>query len=259
MGHIRLGTLPKSRPWRQVLAELDSPQINASAVASAVANAAQAQLANLKGDPALTYCFWTLARVLSAARGPDFASGLTEAGISSEGITSGAALVARVAKAVEIGLRHRSAPTVFSRMAELALRETLSREVASRAQSLFGGSLDVVQSACREASAPAEFGRVARTFFANYLSRTLKLVTDKELGNRVGPGAAMASPEQALKFQSALDQHCRESAKIVEEYAGGWLSKNNWEQNRRISEESVSGFAAYAIEKLSMELQRGRE
>lgn len=258
MGHIRLGTIPKTKPWKSLFTELEQPSIDAAGVAGAVAAGAEKQLDTLKGDPALSYCFWALARVLSASREADFSAALNDIGISIVGVRSGAAFIHRISQVVERELRKRTGPTVFARIAELALRETLTREVASRSQSLFGDSIETVQNACREASTTDAFGVVAREFFANYLGRTVKLVTDKELSNRVGPAKQLASPEEATNFQTSLDQYCRESAQIVQEYAGQWLSKNNWEQDRRVSEESVAGFAAYALEKLAMEVRKGR-
>src|SRR5215207_1643880 len=140
MGHIRLGTLPRTRPWRAVFAALEQPSIDATSVATAVAGATGEQLGSLKGDPALTYCFWTLARIVTAARESDFASRLQNLGIKTAGITDGVAFVREVARAVEKGLRERSNPTVASRIAELSLRDVLSAAVVGRSDSLFGSS-----------------------------------------------------------------------------------------------------------------------
>src|SRR5258705_10795533 len=105
MGHIRLGTLPKTKPWRQVFEELNQPVSDPARVAAAVSEAADTQLGKLRGDAALTYCFWTLARVISASREADFSAALQNIGISIEGVFSGAGLVHRVSEAVEAGLQ----------------------------------------------------------------------------------------------------------------------------------------------------------
>ena len=75
MGHVRLGTLPKSRKWRQVVEEL---RLGAGigAVAASAADAAEASLEAASNDPAFLHAFWLLTQVPLAARGPDFADDL---------------------------------------------------------------------------------------------------------------------------------------------------------------------------------------
>ena len=59
----------------------------------------------------------------------------------------------------------------------------------------------------------------------------------------------------SAEFNAALDLHCRQASKIVEEFAGSWFSKTNWE--RGISPEDVRGFAWVALKKLRAELRKG--
>lgn len=54
-----------------------------------------------------------------------------------------------------------------------------------------------------------------------------------------------------------LEQHCREAATIVEEYAGGWFSKKNWETGGEITREDIAAFTSYAMTKLIAELKQG--
>jgi hypothetical protein len=115
----------------------------------------------------------------------------------------------------------------------------------------------VAQAAAWRHRGRANFGRVAREFFATFMSRTIRYVTDKEISNHVGTTEPMASSEQVLRFEEALNRHCHETAKIVEEFAAGWFSKHNWESNNDISEKAAAGFTAYALEKLQMDLREG--
>ena len=89
------------------------------------------------------------------------------------------------------------------------------------------------------------------------MSRTIRYLTDKELSNYVGTNGAIGSPSQVLHFEHVLDRHCHETAKIVEEFAGGWFSKHNWETNNDISENETAGFTAFALEKIQMDLREG--
>jgi len=259
MGHIRLGRLPKTKPWQRVFGILDGSDVDPAQLSNAVLGAARKELAGLKGDEAVSYCFWVLARVATAARSPDFASELRRLGIPSEGVQSGAQFVQRVAKAVQAELQRRGMYSAFARIAELSLRQTLSGAITEQSRSLFGTGLPEIQTACRDISAKSRFGRVGQDYFANFLNRALSYLVDKELSNFVGAGRALGSSRRAIEFHEALAAYCTESARIVEEYAGGWLSKHNWESNNDISERETGGFCAYALEKLLMDLPKAEQ
>lgn len=255
MGHIRLGRLPKSRPWAKVFQVLEGDSFNASSVAGAIAVAAQREFSVFQYDPGINYCFWVLARIATAARTENFAGELRRLDIQIDHVASGLAFVQRVARAVERELTRRSHRNFFVQMAELTLRDVLSAAVVEQSRSLFGTSLSEIQSACRRFSTQARFGAIARQFFAALMSRVIQYTADKELSNYVGSGHGLTSPDAALSFQRDLQRYCFESARIVEDFAGGWLSKNNWQTNNDIPEPAAAGFTSYALEKICQELQ----
>ena len=113
-------------------------------------------------------------RVVTAARGDDFAGELAQLGIQNFPITSGLGFVQQVAHTVEKELRKRDETAVFSRMAELSLREVLSANIIEQSRSLFGTSLQEIQSACRAISTQVRFGEVAKEFFAQFTSRSIR-------------------------------------------------------------------------------------
>ena len=69
MGHNRLGRLPKTLRWREVVGLLDDEQVAATTVATAVLRAADHRFRRLVHDPTLGYCLWLLARITWEARG----------------------------------------------------------------------------------------------------------------------------------------------------------------------------------------------
>src|SRR5207249_4150951 len=113
MGHIRLGRLPKSRNWSQVFDTLDDTSLSPPQLASAVSKAAKDEISDLQHDAGINYCFWTLVRVVSAARKDDFASELERLGIRANNLTSGLIFVQRVAQAVERQLGARGLRSVL--------------------------------------------------------------------------------------------------------------------------------------------------
>lgn len=255
MGHIRLGRLPKTRSWSHVFEALTGDSINPQQVAGSIAVAAENQFSAFERDEAINYCFWALVRIVTAARGKDFAGELQQLKVSERHITSGLAFVQQVGQAIERELLRRGHRTVFTQMAALSLREVLSATIIEESRSLFGTGLREVQAACRAISTQKRFGELAKEFFAKFISRSIRHLTDKELSNHVASEAALASPGQVVEFQKALDRYCLESAKIVEEFAAGWFSKHNWETNNDIPEDAAAGFTSYALNKIQMELR----
>jgi hypothetical protein len=54
-----------------------------------------------------------------------------------------------------------------------------------------------------------------------------------------------------------METHCKQAARIVEEYSGGWFAKKNWETGGKITRKDIPAFTGYAITKLKDELKRG--
>lgn len=257
MGHLRLGRLPKTRRWGEVVELLDSSPGDTAAVAGAVIEAADHRLRALASDPSLTYCFWLLTRITWASRGRTFVDELADAGIEVAPDESALTFISRVTDRARAELSQYPESGPFSELASLALRRALSETVGQQGPSLFASSLEDLQQACRTYSTQAQFGVLARRFFGDFLARTLRYFVDRELSNHVGGAGRLSNIDESLDFSEALDTYARQSARIVEEFAGGWYSKHNWESRGEIGRDEAQGFAAYALRKLRMEIRRG--
>ena len=80
MGHVRLGKLPQTRAWKEVVRFLEAG-IDVEAVAAKSQEAAEAGLKALKTDPALVQSLWLLMQLPVAARSDDFAEHLQRCGL----------------------------------------------------------------------------------------------------------------------------------------------------------------------------------
>jgi uroporphyrinogen-III synthase len=111
VGHIRLGVLPKSRKWQQVVEQLRLGA-DVAAVAGFAAEAAETSLKGASNDPAFLHAFWLLTQIPLAARGPAFAEDLRRLGLEVSNQPSlmdvaaafSGAVGSRAAKADERGL-----------------------------------------------------------------------------------------------------------------------------------------------------------
>ena len=69
LGHLRIGTLPKSARWREVVGLIESSPGDASGIARATLLASEDYLRGVSNDPALVRAYWMLVRLENAARG----------------------------------------------------------------------------------------------------------------------------------------------------------------------------------------------
>ena len=81
MGHNRLGILPKTRRWREVVALLEDAGSRTTQIASATVNAAQTGLQLAKVDEGLSHAFWLLCQIPLAAKQRNFAKALRDVGV----------------------------------------------------------------------------------------------------------------------------------------------------------------------------------
>jgi hypothetical protein len=257
MGHVRLGVLPKSRKWRQVVDEL---RLGASVgeIAALAADAAETSLQATAADPAFLHAFWLLTQVPLAARGPAFPEDLGRLGIIVADHPSLLDVVAAISAAVDRHARDQGGRTDLGEMAQMAAVESLTAVIAPVLPSLFGPSPDEVQRAIGRLAGGGRFSTLAREFFARLTRRTLDYYLSRELSNHIGAGERFRDDGARSQFDQALDRHCREASRIVEEFAGGWYGKNVY-QGRGLTLDAVRRFAPVAFKKVRAELRKRRD
>jgi hypothetical protein len=135
VGHIRVGTLPDTAPWRRVVG-LIAEGADVAAVAKSTTAAAADGLALAGKDPGVSVPFYLLTRVALAARGSDFAEGLRAAGIRSEDAPDAMVVVSGFSAAADRRLR-TAGRTDLGEMARLSASEALTGLLRGRSSTLF--------------------------------------------------------------------------------------------------------------------------
>jgi hypothetical protein len=257
MGHVRLGVLLKSLKWRQVVEEL---RLGAGVgeIAALAAEAAETSLQAAANDPAFLHAFWLLTQVPLAARGPAFAEDLGRLGIKVADPPSLMSVVAALSDAVDRHVRAQGGRTDLGEMAQMAAVESLTAIVAPTLPSLFGPGPEEVQRAIGRLAAGDRFSALAREFFARLTQRTLDYYLSRELANHIGAGERFSDDAARSGFDHALNRHCREASRIVEEFAGGWYGKNVY-QGDGLTPDDVRRFAPVAFKKIRAELRKRRD
>ena len=254
MGHIRLGVLPRTRKWEQVV-ELINGNGDAARIAAAAMDAASNGFKEAAEDEGLGRALWLLTQLPLAARDSDYLARLEAIGVSVDGVPGVIELVGAFTDAVDAQMRQAGGRTDLGEMAQMAAAETLAKVLGERSRGLFGTTPPDVQRELGALATTKQFGTLAREFFARLTRRYLTFFLSRELSNHVGGERRFAGIAEHAEFDAAIDLHCRQASRIVEEFAGSWFSKTNWEQG--LTPENVRGFAWVALKKLRAELEKG--
>lgn len=252
MGHVRLGQLPKTRPWRKVV-ELIASGASVAEVAKATVEASEKALKFVQKDVGFREASHLLAQIGIAASKDDPVAHLASVGVI---LPTNASLV-DVALAISQGLERNINATGqrsdFGEKARGALVAAVTEHLENRLGGLISASGDEVMAAFKGLHTPKGFGEFGRSFFANLTNGCMEYFLTKTLGTHLGEGHAFQTMNQMGEFQRAMDTHCRESSKIVEEYCGDWFSKHRYEEGGNISRKSADGFGWFALEKMRKE------
>jgi hypothetical protein len=255
MGHSRIGTLPRSRAWKEVV-RLIGGGADVRNVAAATAKAADHTLEQKADDPVLHHAFYLLTQIPLAARSDDAVDSFRRLGLLVGPVPSlieiTGALMEALDRLIAASGRHRSD---LGEMAQLAAVESLHAVAGNAARTLLGPShaCEDARIALRGLGTAKQFGVLGRDFFARLMRRCLDYYLSRELSNHVGANGRFRSLQDHRLFEDALDAHCRESARIVEGFASDWFSKANYEGG--ITPEKAGGFVHQAFRKLRRELR----
>jgi hypothetical protein len=257
MGHIRLGTLPTTKKWIQVV-HLISGGANVEHVAAASADAAERGLERASNDEGLAQAVWLLTQLPQAARETNFSQRLWELGLRVSSRPTLVEIVVALTQAIDVHLQETGKRTDFSELALHAASQTLASLAGQELPSLFGPTAVDVQRAIAKLGTSKNFSILARDYFSRLTSRSLNYFLSRTLSTHVGPSRRFSTIGDHSEFNAALDQHCWEASRIIQEFSGGWYGKT-LQQEKRITRNDAEKFAHVAFKKIRAELRKRRD
>ena len=255
MGHIRLGNLPRTRKWQQVVSLIEGGA-RAPQIANATIAAAEKALELAAKDKGLVETVWLLTQLPLAAQNDNFAHALQSSGLDVSDSPGLMEVIGAFSDAVDKKMANNCGRTDLGEMAQMAASETMIQIIEPRTQSLFGTTPDDVKNAFSSIATNRQFGLFARDFFAQLTNKCLDYFVSRAIHDHVGEGRRFRTLAQQGEFTKALGIHSREASKIVGDFSGGWFSKTNWEKGG-ISRQDAEGFAHVAMNKIVAELKEG--
>jgi hypothetical protein len=254
MGHRLLGELPRTKNWLRII-ELLELTSDPAKIASATSRAAQRGLNLTKKDRGVADTIHMLMKLVWSARSQDFQKRLTTLGMALPEKASLLDVVGAFDEAVDTRLRKAGHRTDLAEMARFAAVDSLSNLCYQETGSLFGISTERTQQTLKGYATPDRFDTVGKDFFGRFLYRFLDYHLSRELPNHVGPGKQFKDLSQCAAFKDALERHCRETVRIVQDFSGCWPSAAQFRGG--ITRENMrTGFLPIALKKIQSELQK---
>lgn len=265
MGHTRLGPIPKTRKWNELVEQIAGPSLtgsvptavaNISAIAAQTLDATQKGLDKAASDPGVRYAFYLLTQVALASRLPNWERALGKHGIRVSNASTVFDFTAEVQDAIDRYIS-KSTPgaTDLSEIAQQAAGESITSLAEPRTASLFSGNTADVQKAIRSLSTQKGFGELGQRFFGRFVARFLNFYLSRVTAGSIG-SPRLHDLGAIAEFNDGLRSHCDQSARIVRDFCGEWYSKT--EHQKGIDLKNTSRFLTVALRKLRSELKQQR-
>jgi hypothetical protein len=261
MGHTRLGLIPKTQQWADIVGQFTGTTVaggmatraSVAAIAAKTLDATEEGLNRATADPGVRYTFFLMTQVALASRTPDWENTLRRYGVQIAPDSTVVDLTAQLQDAIDRYVSGtRSGATDLSEIAQKAAGEAITSLTASHTANLFGGETDV-RDAVRPLSTKKGFGELGQRFFGTFVARFLNFYLSRVTAATLG-STGLRDLVDVTEFNRSLRAHCTQSARIVRDFCGEWYSKTEYQKG--ISLENTSGFLAVAFEKLRSELKQ---
>lgn len=256
MGHERVGHLPKTLRWRELvrrIADFDSSATGVSDIAGQTLDNVRSRYESIPQDAGVRAAFEFLVALAIASRSPQPCSELELVGISIPPNPTPLS----IARALHEWVQERRQSPEYAQIAQGAAVDAVGRwfdQHRDTQQPLFEPS-DEAFEVWRKVSNGAGFCELARLFFANMTSRYLSYFLDREASTALDNiGRREEFQDQLHGHVDSISQHAFETAKITQSFAAGWF--NRYAKDGLPSESEVDHFLETAFGKIRGELLR---
>jgi hypothetical protein len=196
MGHTRLGAIPKTRKWNELVQQVAgfgltgnvaAAAASIDAIAAQTLDAAQRGLERAAGDSGVCYTVYLITQLARASRTSNWEGALSEHGINVSHVTSVFDFTSEVQDAIDRYIsRNPSGATDLSEIAQQSVGEAITSLAGPRTASLFSGSSADVQKAIRSLSTKKGFGELGQRFFGRFVARFLNFYLSRVTAATLG-------------------------------------------------------------------------
>lgn len=258
MGHQRLGILPATKAWREIVAYIANGNVSVGALTGFVLDACDKSFEVASDDPAFKEALYLLCKIPMAAKAENLQVSLKELGIDVPSNPTRTDIVVGFDQAIE-KIQHSNTKgiTDLSELAKNAgaavLNTLLAKPPPPPQLELWGEAKSGTHMILREAATPDGFCDLAQSFFATFGKNNIEYFVSRELPRHLGQSGFCQSIPDMLLFEQNNTQHNNEASMIMRTFAREWYAKANYHEKKKLSQKDVAGFASVAITKMRKE------
>jgi hypothetical protein len=254
MGHERIGFLPRSARWADIVERIadssDSPDSDARRIVRKTLENVRQRFLRIHKDAGVQAAFAFFVAI--ATRHLDQAAGLSALHVPLEEDPSPSRLSLLLNRWIDAHLKSAE----YAEIAKRAGADTIAHwtQIRTGQGDLFVDrrKADWIWSTITDARA---FCEVSRIFFAKYTERYLKYFLEREASAQITSVSAREKFGDSLRAHvDEVSTHAFETARITQSFAAGWF--NNHAKERRPSDAEIEAFLATAFGKIQEELYR---
>lgn len=258
MGHIHLGSIPRSKPWRRVVDLLEDPLASDEVIVAASAAAAENSLSEAARDPVYVEAVRLLLTIPYCARAEDFGAALRASDIAVGQKPDLVDLLTAATRRLDDVARQSNQRKDIGELAARALNGTLAVAIGDNLPTLFGAVPEDVQAVAGRLSWSRGISRLTRLFYARLVSDCLSYWLDRTLADQIGADRRFSSMPDRASFDAAVFHYAQEATRIIQEFSGGWYGKT-LHTTGGIETRDAAIFGAVALKKIVAELRVRRD
>ena len=259
MGHERIGYLPKSKKWRDIVDEVANFTASSETIAQ-IANQTTKNVINryenIEADKGVLAAFKFLILLSKSALQKDSSNFLATQGIY---LPTNFNLLG-LSKSIREFIHSNTESNEYSSFANHALIETISqwsKENKIQQQIQFDTNNNSFDE-WRSAADGSGFCELSRMFFSNFTDNYLRYFLEREASAKIN------NLFDRDTFNKKLDEHVKEvskhafeTAKITQSFSAGWYNK--YAKDEIPSNEKIKDFVSFCFKKLNSEIIREKE
>lgn len=254
MGHERIGVLPRTRQWRNVVSDLANfPQEHDVAnLAADTLDCVRQRYRRIHEDAGVRATFEFLVAVSATGGAATIPAEWSDLPIQFSDNPS----PLRIAQALRKWVEPHPGSLEYREIAERAATDAVAEwHTRHKQQGHLFGAPDDGSNVWGNASGGGGFSELSRLFFSRFTERYLSYFLEREASS------ALPTLSDREHFKERLHEHVNfvslhawETSKITQSFAAGWYNKNA--KGKRPSDRQVKGFLSVAFGKIREELLR---
>jgi len=254
MGHERIGFLPKTKQWNDIVRQLSAYEGDNEAVkkiTNDTLSCIRKTYEQMPYDESVTKAIKFLAMLSYSAKRTDQVSFLNENGCSVDNKLSLFSLM----NSAKYYIDTENGSLEINKIARDAVLQAITTYQGTHTSeqlTLFGEQSD---SVWKDAGSGAAFCELARLFFAAFTDRQIKYYIERSAASEIDNYAALQSFSAGIEQQAeAISHHAFETSKIMQSFAAGWFNK--YAVNSIPSDSKITDFLRTSFGKMREEFRR---